>query len=285
MRIPLFQIDAFAEGPFTGNPAAVCLMEGEAPDGWLQALAAENNLSETAYCWRLAPQPPEGPAFRLRWFTPVSEVDLCGHATLATAHALWSAGWLPAGETARFDTLSGRLEARQLDGGWIALDFPALPVEPTEPPAGLLEAIGVDRPLFVGRNRQDVLIELPDEAAVRAVAPDMKALARISTRGTIVTAPAGERTEADFVSRFFAPAEGIDEDPVTGSAHCGLGPYWSAKLGRTDLVGWQASRRGGTVRVRVAGERVQLSGRAVTVIEGQVVLPPSPSGLRGTGGA
>jgi predicted PhzF superfamily epimerase YddE/YHI9 len=261
--MPLFIVDAFADRPFAGNPAAVCPLDTPRPDDWLQAVAMEMNLSETAFPW------PEGDDWRLRWFTPEVEVDLCGHATLATAHALWEAGLAPAGRPIRFHTRSGLLTATPLDGGWVAMDFPALPVRPCEPPPGLIEALGAT-PAFVGTSPKDLLCEFADEAAVRALRPDFGRLGRIPTRGVIVTARPAAAGAFEFVSRFFAPALGVPEDPVCGSAHCALCPYWAAKLGREDLVGFQASRRGGVVRVGLRGDRVRLSGRAVTVMRGEL---------------
>lgn len=254
-------VDAFADEPFTGNPAAVCLLEAVRPATWMQAVAREMNLSETAFL--LA----EGASWRLRWFTPGAEVDLCGHATLASAHVLWETGRLAADERARFDTASGRLEAYR-EGDTIVLDFPAEPSAAAPAPAGLVEALGVE-PVAVSRNRMDFLVEVADEAAVRAASPDFGRLRAVDVRGVIVTARSASG-DHDFVSRFFAPAVGVDEDPVTGSAHCCLAPYWADRLGREALRGYQASRRGGTVGVRVVGDRVHLSGRAVTVMRGEL---------------
>ena len=257
--VPLYQVDAFTDRPFGGNPAAICLLAEPAEAGWMQRVAAEMNLSETAFLV------PAGEGYGLRWFTPAVEVELCGHATLAAAHILWQTGRLARSAPARFFTRSGELRARRR-GDWIELDFPSEPVEPCSEPAGLAEALGV--PLrFVGRNRMDILTEVADEAALRSLDPDMAALARVETRGVIVTAPA-QSEGFDFVSRFFAPAAGVPEDPVTGSAHCALAPYWGGKLNKTELVGFQASARGGVVRVTLAGERVLLGGQAVTVLRG-----------------
>lgn len=257
MPIEIHQVDAFASAPFTGNPAAVCFPDTSKDDAWLQRVAAEMNLSETAFLW------PEADGFRLRWMTPSTEVDLCGHATLASAHVLWESG--RAEGTIRFHTRSGVLQAER-DGAQIMLDFPATPPRPSEPPAGLFEALGVDA-TEVCRSRFDILVRLPDEAAVRALRPDLRALSRVDARGVIVTA---EGSRHDFVSRFFAPAAGVDEDPVTGSAHCALGPYWSERLGRARLRAHQASARGGDLEVEVTGDRVRLYGRAITVLSGQL---------------
>jgi PhzF family phenazine biosynthesis protein len=266
MPRPLFQVDAFADAAFRGNPAAVCLLDDPASAEWMQQVAAEMNLSETAFLV------PRDDGWNLRWFTPTTEVDLCGHATLASAHVLWETGRLASGAPAHFHTRSGVLTATR-DGEEITLDFPATPPEPADAPSGLADALGVE-PQHVGRSRFDYLIEVADAATVRDLVPDFAALGRVDTRGVIVTSR-GDGSGVDFISRFFAPAAGVDEDPVTGSAHCCLAPYWSAKLGRADLVGYQASRRGGTVRVHADGDRVRLSGRAVTVVRGELLNDPS----------
>jgi PhzF family phenazine biosynthesis protein len=234
----------------------------------MQEVASEMNLSETAFVRRLA----EGSTFSLRWFTPKKEVDLCGHATLATAHVLWDEGYLPAGEPAFFETRSGLLSACPGPHG-IELDFPSTPVEEevasVDELAGLRAALGA--PIrFVGRNRFDALVEVETEEQVRALEPDFRRLAPLPTRGVIVTSRSNSAAY-DFVSRFFAPRFGVDEDPVTGSAHCCLGPYWAERLGRTELTGHQLSPRGGVVKVRVAGARVALIGQAVTVLRGELV--------------
>ena len=258
----IIQVDAFADRPFTGNPAAVCILAAPREEGWMRNVAAEMNLSETAFLHA------EEDGWRLRWFTPEVEVDLCGHATLATAHVLWEDGHLGAEETARFHTRSGLLTARR-DGEWIELDFPAKPILDAPAPEGLEEALGA-RALYVARSHFDVLVEVATEAEVRALKPDVGRLAAVEARGVIVTARAEGGAGYDFVSRFFAPRVGVNEDPVTGSAHCVLAPYWAAKLGRIEMVGFQASRRGGTVRVRSAGDRVHLGGRAVTILRGEL---------------
>ena len=261
-RIPLLQIDAFTDRAFGGNPAAVCLLDGPADSAWMQRVALEMNLSETAFVHT------EGDGFHLRWFTPAVEVELCGHATLAAAHALWETARLARSETARFFTLSGLLTATWQDG-WIELDFPANPTEEAAAPAGLLEALGAHA-VFVGQSRFDVLVELASAAEVRALAPDVGALSRVPTRGVCVTARSDD-PRFDFVSRFFAPAVGISEDPVTGSAHTMLAPYWQRRLGKDSFAAYQASARGGVLRVRVAGDRVRIGGQAVTVFVGQLV--------------
>jgi PhzF family phenazine biosynthesis protein len=227
----------------------------------MQHVAAEMNLSETAFLV------PEADGFRLRWFTPAVEVDLCGHATLASAHVLWESGRLPPASPARFHTRSGLLTSTR-DGDLIILDFPAEPAEPCDPPPGLAAALGV-APMSIGRNRMDYLAVYDSADTVRSLRPDFARLATVPVRGVIVTAAAGDGRH-DFVSRFFAPASGVAEDPVTGSAHCCLGPYWATKLGKTDLIGYQVSKRGGVVRVGVRGERVRLGGRAVTVLRGEL---------------
>lgn len=264
----IVQVDAFADRPFSGNPAAVCVLSSPADEGWMQAVALEMNLSETAF---LLPEPePDAPdSYRLRWFTPTVEVDLCGHATLAAAHVLWEDGRRPEGEPISFSTRSGRLRAGR-SGGLIALDFPAEPVVDRQPPAGLIEAVGASSPRFVGGNRMDLLLQLDTEAEVWALSPDFGRLRSIPTRGVIVTARS-DRPGVDFVSRFFAPAAGVDEDPVTGSAHCALAPFWRDRLGLDAMTGEQVSARGGTVRVRVLGDRVELAGSAVTVLRGELV--------------
>jgi PhzF family phenazine biosynthesis protein len=256
---PFTQVDAFTERPFAGNPAAVCVLPTSRDATWMQLVASEMNLAETAFLVR------RDDGFDLRWFTPAVEVDLCGHATLASAHVLWEEHHLPPGETARFHTRSGLLTAARRDG-LIWLDFPATPAEASPAPDGLAATLGA-RPGFVGRTRFDLLVELESEAVVRGLAPDLGRLARLPVRGVIVTARASSAGQ-DFVSRFFAPASGIPEDPVTGSAHCALAPFWADRLGRNDLQGYQASARGGMVRTRLAGDRVQLGGKAVTVMTG-----------------
>jgi PhzF family phenazine biosynthesis protein len=260
MSQPFVVVDAFTDRAFSGNPGAICLMKGPAAEPWMQAVAAEMNLSETAFLY------PEGDAYRLRWFTPTREISLCGHGTLAAAHVLWESARL---EETRFETRSGRLTARR-DGGLITLDFPARPVEAVAAPAGLAAALGAE-PVRVGRFEREYVVELPSPAAVRAVAPDFRALAALPLRTVTVTA-AGDAAPYDIVSRFFAPGSGIPEDPVTGSAHCALGPFWAARLGKSDLLAHQASARGGTLRVSTRGERVLLAGQAVTVSRGEILV-------------
>jgi PhzF family phenazine biosynthesis protein len=263
MPIRIVQVDAFTDRPFTGNPAAVCVPREAPTEQWMRDVAREMNLSETAF---LTPRDDDG--YNLRWFTPAVEVDLCGHATLASAHVLWEDGHLLADEQARFHTRSGLLLADRR-GEWIELDFPAKVASPAEAPPNLLPALGVEA-RFVARNQFDYLVEVESEETLRGMTPDFPALRKVPVRGVIVTArPAS--AEFDFVSRFFAPAAGVDEDPVTGSAHCALGPYWAERLGKSEFTAWQASARGGVVRVRLNGDRVILGGQAVTVMRGELV--------------
>lgn len=258
----IVQVDAFTDRAYSGNPAAVCILEEDRGEAWLQDVAREMNLSETAFLMGHE----EG--YDLRWFTPTAEVDLCGHATLASAHVLWEDGHLEAGSTARFHTRSGELTARR-DGDWIWLDFPSLPPETTEAPAELARVLGVDA-VAVARSRFDLLVEVESEKTVRSLTPDLALLRSLPVRGLIVTSRA-TATGYDFASRFFAPAVGVDEDPVTGSAHCVLAPYWGERLGREEMTGYQVSARGGVVRVRLAGDRVGLGGKAVTVLRAELL--------------
>jgi PhzF family phenazine biosynthesis protein len=262
----IYQIDAFTDRPFSGNPAAVCLLPYPIENALMQAIAAEMNLSETAFLLQ------QSDDFELRWFTPALEVDLCGHATLASAHMLWETGVLPPDTLARFHTRSGLLSARRLSEG-IELNFPAQPAERVSPPQDLVEALGFI-PVDTGHNGSDYLVVAETEDQVKTLNPDFAMLREIDMRGVIVTARSSD-SFIDFISRFFAPGAGIDEDPVTGSAHCCLGPYWATRLKKTELVGFQASARGGFVSVRLADDRVHLTGKAVTVMEGQLRLPSS----------
>ena len=260
MRI--FQIDAFTNEAFKGNPAGVCLFDGAERDArWMQDLAAEMNVSETAFVGR------KGDDWSLRWFSPTIEIALCGHATLATAHALLEEGLLSRGATARFHTMSGVLTAAQ-SGDLIELDFPAKVAQPCEPPEGLIEGLGT-QPVRISRNEFDYLVEMTSEEDIRSLMPDHALLRRLPVRGVIVTSRAST-PGFDFISRFFAPGSGIDEDPVTGSAHCALAPYWAPRLGKTEFMAYQASPRGGVLRVTLAGDRVKLAGRAVTVLRGEL---------------
>ncbi len=261
----IYQVDSFTKSAFSGNPAGVCIVHRYPSAELMQQIAGEMNLSETAFT---IPDGPEG-RFQLRWFTPAVEVDLCGHATLAAAHVIWESGRLATDKTITFETLSGELTVTRDSTGLVQMDFPSEAPTEMEPPEGLLEALGVE-PIFVGRNRMDALVEVVDEASVRAIRPNFTLLEDVDVRGVMVTAKAD--MEADFVSRFFAPQSGVPEDPVTGSAHCCLGPYWAAKLGKSSLKGYQASRRGGFVRVDVSEDRVLLSGHAVTVMKAEMTV-------------
>jgi PhzF family phenazine biosynthesis protein len=261
MGLKIFQADAFTDKAFAGNPAAVCILTDPRDDAWMQNLAREMNLSETAFLRK------QEDGYGLRWFTPAVEVALCGHATLASAHILWETAMLAPREQARFHTLSGLLTAER-KGDWIELNFPATPEQQATPPPRLMEALGV-APKYVGKSKFDYLVEVEKEETVRNLKPDFGLLRAMQVRGVMVTSQA-TMAGYDFVSRFFAPGSGIDEDPVTGSAHCCLGPFWSKRLGKNELTAFQASRRGGTVRVRVRDDRVYLSGQAVTVFRGEL---------------
>jgi len=263
MKTRIFQVDAFTNEPFAGNPAAVCMLNAPADETWMQNVAAEMNLSETSFLL------PQDDGWNLRWFTPTVEVKLCGHATLASAHVLWEAGYLTPDNEARFHTHSGLLTAVR-KGEWIEMDFPAQPVEKVvEVTHGLAEALGIGivRAYWVGWTQ---LVEVESESAVRQMSPDFAAMKTEPFGSAIVTATSDSQ-DYDFVSRFFAPGLGIDEDPVTGAAHCCLGPFWARRLGKNQLVGYQASKRGGVVKVAIAGERVKLSGQAVTTLRGELV--------------
>lgn len=260
MKLTIVQVDAFTDKPFKGNPAAVCVLSSPREDRWMQAVAAEMNLSETAFLLE------REDGYSLRWFTPLVEVDLCGHATLASAHVLWDSGYLPIHRQAQFYTRSGLLTVER-KGEWIEMDFPATPVKPTSVPKDLASALKTEGK-FTGFNGIDYLVEVNSPKIVREMSPDFTLLQTVPTRGVIVTSIA-DAPGYDFISRFFAPRVGINEDPVTGSAHCSLGPYWGDKLGKKELVGYQASARGGEVRVRLQNDRVILGGQAVTVFRGE----------------
>lgn len=262
MQTPIYQVDSFTERPFSGNPAGVCILSSQQPDEWMQHVAMEMNLSETAFLLQ------EGEDYRLRWFTPRVEVDLCGHATLASAHILWETQREPTIKELRFHTRSGLLTAQNNDG-WIELNFPKAAIQTADPPDGMLTALDVDA-LFVGHDGTDYLVEIESDEALRRLEPDFNRLERVSTRGVIVTAKSSSK-KYDFVSRFFGPQVGIPEDPVTGSAHCALAPYWAAKLGKDQFLAYQASARGGELRVRIEGERVIIGGQAVTTIAGELM--------------
>jgi PhzF family phenazine biosynthesis protein len=258
--VPFVQVDAFTSTPFCGNPAAVCLLPRTRDAEWMQRVAREMNLADTAFVL------PQGDGFALRWFTPTTEVALCGHATLAAAHALWEAGRQGPHDRIRFHTASGLLTAVR-NGEWIELDFPATPDEAVDTPVELVEALGA-APVYVGKSRFDYLVQFDTEDAVLRLRPDFARLKTVAARGIIATSRSAGPD--DFVSRFFAPASGIDEDPVTGSAHCCLGPFWSRRLGKQTLLARQVSARGGVVRVHVDGERVRLEGQAVTMMRGEL---------------
>lgn len=263
MKIPIVQVDAFTSEPFRGNPACVCLLDEEPPEARMQAIAAEANQSETAFLVRR----PEG-GFSIRWFTPSVEVPLCGHATLASAHVLWEDSVVAPTEPIILHAQSGVLRAAR-EAPWIQLDFPALPVKEVEVPSGLGDALGAE-PLSVHQNQLTTfLVELDSAETVRKLQPDMPQIRDAEFNVCIVTARSDSPT-CDFVSRFFAPGIGIDEDPVTGAAHCSLGPFWADRLGKTELVGHQVSKRGGVVKVRVRRDRVEIRGQAVTVIRGEL---------------
>ena len=266
MTAQLHLVDAFAHAPFTGNPAGVCLLESEAPVAWMQALAAELKQSETAFVVPIDSSAGRAPGsggatkeFSLRWFTPTSEVDLCGHATLASAHVLWNTGVLGEREQARFQTRSGWLTCALRPDGSIEMDFPAHRPLAQDAPGDLAAALGC-HPVWTGKTRFDWFVEVASAAELKALRPDFARLVSLKVRGVIVTAPGETGSGADFCSRFFAPGVGVDEDPVTGSAHCALGPHWAAKLGRNPLVGLQVSARSGYVEVEVHAARVALRG-------------------------
>lgn len=264
MPIRIVQVDAFTAQPFRGNPAAVCVLPEARSEAWMQDVAREMNLSETAFLVKRG-----GSAYDLRWFTPAVEVALCGHATLASAHVLWESGQIGAADQAQFHTKSGLLTADKVEGGFIELNFPSKPEERAPEPEGLLRALGVQA-VYIGKNVFDYIVEVESDEVVRSVKPDFGAIARLPVRGVIVTSRSAE-VGIDFVSRFFAPAAAVDEDPVTGSAHCCLAPFWASRLGKTEMIGYQASARGGLVRVRVDGDRVKLGGQAVTVMTGELL--------------
>jgi len=270
MQIPIVQVDAFTAKSFSGNPAAVCVLpaaadEKWADEKWMANVAMEMNLSETAFLY--PNNDPNGDGYQLRWFTPTIEVDLCGHATLGSAHVLWTEGHLASDQPARFHTRSGLLTC-QRRSDWIEMDFPAKLEEPAEPPVRLAEALGTELK-YVGKNQFDYLVEVVDERTLRELVPQHHLLRQLAVRGVIATARGSG--DFDFVSRFFAPGSGIDEDPVTGSAHCALAPFWAARLGKTEMTGYQASPRGGIVKVRLEGDRVVLIGQAVTVLRGELI--------------
>ncbi|MBI1249644.1 PhzF family phenazine biosynthesis isomerase [bacterium] len=260
----LQQVDAFTDRPFSGNPAAVCWLDQPREDTWMQNVADEMNLAETAFVY------PEQDALRLRWFTPLVEVDLCGHATLATAHALWQQEPFAVEPLLTFETRSGMLSARR-HGSMIELDFPTAPAFEETPPAGLLESLGITECIFCGKNAWDWLVEIDSAEKIRQLNPNHAMLAPVTSRGVMVTARSDD-PRFDFISRFFAPAAGLPEDPVTGSAHCALGVYWSERLSKNTLSAYQASRRGGSLEVEIRNDRALLRGHAVTVARIELVV-------------
>lgn len=257
----IYIVDAFTEHPYKGNPAAVCILDSERSDQWMQNVASEMNLSETAFLIE------ENEGYSLRWFTPEAEVDLCGHATLASAHILWEES-IFCGEEVRFITKSGWLSAKKI-GQWIQLNFPLEREQESEAPIELVEGLGTDF-TYVGKNRLDYLVEVEDEETLRNLQPNFRLLKTLKSRGIIVTSKSN-RSQADFVSRCFYPALGVDEDPVTGSAHCCLGPYWQRKLNKNDLIAIQLSKREGLLKLSVGTERILLSGQAVTTLRGDLL--------------
>ncbi len=261
-RVKCWQVDAFTDRPFAGNPAAVCWLEEDADSQWMQSVAAEMNLSETAFVRR------QGEDFELRWFTPTVEVDLCGHATLATAYALWFAGIASSNKPLRFHTRSG-VHACTRDGDFIDLDFPSTPATEKVTVEPVAAALGV-QPVSVGKSKYYMLAIVESADVVRSVKPDFRKIGDLPTKGVIVTAAADD-PKFDFVSRFFAPALGVNEDPVCGSAHCCLTPYWAERLGKKHLMAHQCSARGGELRLRLEGDRVILGGQAVTVWQGELL--------------
>lgn len=269
MGTPVVLVDAFTTERFRGNPAGVCILDGPADDTWMASVAAELNAPETAFCH------PEGELWRLRWFSPTVEVNLCGHATLATTYVLATDHGLDG--TIRYATRSGVLAAQALDDG-VVLDFPADPTRRTDTPDGLAATLGITDIDAVRRGREDLLVVLADEHTVRDLDPDIAALGTIDARAVIVTAMAGPSTDADIVSRVFAPSIGIAEDPVTGSSHCTLASYWAPRLQRDHLRCEQASPRGGELDVRRVGDRVELIGQAVISLRGELVDDETAAG-------
>lgn len=264
MMLPLYQIDAFTDRVFGGNPAAVVPLASWLPDALLQRIAAENNLSETAF---FVPQEDAGNHFHLRWFTPTNEIDLCGHATLAAAHVLFHELGNGAPEI-RFTSAGGELVVRR-DGDLLELDFPARPATPASGDLKVIDALGLHGVRASMLKSRDLLVVLESEADVRALRPDFPALCEMDYFGVCVTAPGDD---VDFVSRFFAPRQGINEDPVTGSAHCTLTPFWAERLGRNELIARQVSARGGDLRCRLDGDRVRIAGESRCYLRGKIVL-------------
>ena len=262
MPTPIYVVDAFTDRAFAGNPAGVCLLQGPADEGWMQSVAAEMRHAETAFLYR------ETDGWNLRWFTPTVEIDLCGHATLASAHVLFETDALAPEATATFSTRSGPLHVSRLPGDRLTMDFPATPPSAVPPSADFAAVFGFD-PVWHGRSRFDLFAVAPDEATVLSLTPDDAAVEALGARGVIVTSRASG--EHDAVSRFFAPGSGVPEDPVTGSAHCAIGPYWADQMGIDTVRCYQASARGGGMDVHVRGDRVDLIGRAVTTLRGELL--------------
>lgn len=262
---PIFQVDAFTSTPFGGNPAGVCLLTEIAPETWMQAVAAEMNVSETAFLNRTHN------GFSIRFFTPRVEVSLCGHATLASAHVLFETGLAATDEQISLVASGGELSA-QLDGGWIVLDFPACSIDDCEPPDLITEALNKNPTSCHRFGQWGYLVTMDDEATVRSLQPDFATMVAADLGLVVATAPADD-PDFDFVSRCFAPDVGIDEDPVTGVAHCGLAPFWASRLGKNEMIGHQISERSGIVGVSVKGDRVELRGQAVTVLTGEIASP------------
>jgi PhzF family phenazine biosynthesis protein len=265
MNQSIIQVDAFTIQPFAGNPAAVCVLSSAQSTEWMQAVAREMNLSETAFLLK------QGDGFNLRWFTPTTEVPLCGHATLASSHVLWSEGYLPEDQVAQFHTLSGLLTATKT-GDWIELNFPVNRSEPAIAPPELQQAIGPYK--LVLKNSLGYLVEVVSEEQVRLVQPDFSLLRQLPVTDVVITSQTQPGSDFDFVSRFFAPGLGIPEDPVTGAAHCVLAPFWRDRLHQDEFLAYQASQRGGVLRIRYdGGDRVLIAGQAVTVLRGELILP------------
>lgn len=257
----LMYVDAFTDRPFTGNPAAVCVLTEAQPESWMASIARETNQPATVFLT------PSETGYFIRWFTPSQELPLCGHGTLAAAHTLWTEGYVSSEQTITLHYQGGDLTARR-NGDWIQMDFPAILNRPASAPTLLLDGLGVE-PCYVGRSSHSYLVEVGSEAEVRTLSPDIALLAQLDLANVIVTSPAANE-RFDFISRYFAPAHGLAEDAVTGSAHCCLAPYWATRLGKSEMVGYQASARGGTVRVTLLDDRVLLGGQAVTVMRGEV---------------
>lgn len=263
MSIRIYQVDSFTDKPFAGNPAGVCILDKPADESWMQNIAMEMNLSETSFLW------PLESGYSLRWFTPELEVDLCGHATLAAAHILWEKGFLNKDEKAKFYTKSGLLTCKK-DNEFIEMNFPSEPEVKVDIPEYLAEALNIN-PLYVGKNRFDYLVQIESEEGLRKLKPNFNLLEKIDCRGIIVTS-SSKTDKYDFVSRFFAPKAGINEDPVTGSAHCCLVPFWHKITGKTEFNAYQASKRGGEISLKLVDNRVMLKGKAITVIEGAILF-------------